>query len=201
MRNYEEEYYIVRLNNDESVLNLKPASNMGFRDHVDDKLDFGDGPIFLENDFKGEVPFLLGSAHLEGNLPVVCRSIYESLRIFSIDGFQLFPAVIVGDDGELHEDFFFFNIYKDLDCIDFKASDVEDYEPMNEFHVVDSYVLNNKLLSNIDEEKRLIIRPSCTSEGEIFIHQRIVDILDKNRVDGFSWYKLSEYESGNEFFL
>ncbi|WP_345869102.1 imm11 family protein [Shewanella algae] len=119
---------------------------------------------------------------------------------YSINGFQLFPTVLIGDDEKQHEDFFFFNAYDKLDCIDFNSSDIHDYSSEDSIHEVIRYKLKNEVLDTIPLENRLIIRPSKVAGGGLFIHETLVTQLIKY-VDpsAFKFFRLSEYTLGDKY--
>ena len=100
---------LLRNPNQHHFLALRGIKGAGQRRYKIRQLDYGDGPVFFENALKGEVPFHLGNAQMDGLFPVVSEDIAEEIGQFRIDGFQLFPAVIVGDDDQWYEAFYFFN--------------------------------------------------------------------------------------------
>ena len=77
----------------------------------------------------------------------------------------MFPAVLIGDDEKWHEDFFFFNAYENLDCIDFERSEILDYFPDDSRHEVIKYKFKNEVLDANPQENRLIIRPHKVAGG------------------------------------
>lgn len=61
------------------------------------------------------------------------------------------------------------------------------------------YSLDEKVLSLIPEQERLIFKMGNTSNQPIFVHQKIVDIFQKNNVKGVKFFRVSDYEFGDEF--
>ncbi|MGF1743061.1 hypothetical protein L4C34_18745 [Vibrio profundum] len=201
MKSLEEQYYILLDKpNRESFLELKGIKGAGSRHYTFKKLDYGDGPLFFENALKGNMPFYLSNVQMDGGIPVVSKDIAKEIERYNIEGFQLFPSIIISDDGQWHEDFYYFNLYKKVDCVDFFKSEVLGYDP-NEMlgHDVVKYHLNNDVLNNINEESRLIIKLDNVFSRSVIVHEKIVNIFMKFNIDAFVLYKLSEYRQGMEF--
>ena len=108
--------------------------------------------------------------------------------------------MLIGDDEKWHEDFFFFNAYGALDCIDFDSSDILDYSPEDSRHEVIRYEFKNEVLDAIPLENRLIVRPSKVAGGGLLIHESIVTKLSRY-VDSntFKFFRLSEYKLGDKY--
>ncbi|MGF1742805.1 hypothetical protein L4C34_17345 [Vibrio profundum] len=136
---------------------------------------------------------------MDSLFPVVSKDIAQELEGYAIDGFQLFPSIIVGDDGTWHEDFYFFNIYERLDCIDFEKSQIRNYKPDSPMHTVLRFKLDSDVLDSIEEESRLIINAEDVMSGALLVHERIVRHFNKFDIDAFLLYKLSDYEYGMEY--
>ncbi|MGF1724783.1 imm11 family protein [Photobacterium nomapromontoriensis] len=203
MNNYEEQYYrVFEVPFRETYLHLKASLDTGRRRYSFTKLDFGDGPIFFINADKGEMPFIVSDFILHGFFPVVSKKIADKLMSLNINNFQLFPAVLIDDDEQWHEEFFFFNAYENLDCIDFKRSEILDYSPDDSRHEVIQYKFKNEVLDSIQLENRLIIRPEKVAGGGLLIHEKIVNkIINYVNENEFKFFKLSEYKLGDEYKL
>ncbi|MGF1742807.1 hypothetical protein L4C34_17355, partial [Vibrio profundum] len=111
-----------------------------------------------------------------------------------------FPAIIVDENDKWYEDFYYFNVYERLDCVDFENSEVDDYDPDS---IIGQEVIKFKLradvLENIEEERRLIVMLDEVVEAPLLVHQKLVDQLVQFNIEAFTFYKLSEYELGMEF--
>lgn len=201
MKNYEEQYYkVFEIPFRDTYLHLKASLDTGRRRYSFTKLDFGDGPIFFTNAEKGDTPFIVSDFNLHSFFPVVSKEIADKLLPLNINGFQLFPAVLIGDDEEWHEDFFFFNAYENLDCIDFERSEILDYSPDDSRHEVIKYKFKNEVLDAIPQENRLIIRPHKVAGGGLLIHESIVNKINKYVKDSeFKFFKLSDYKLGDKY--
>jgi hypothetical protein len=164
----------------------------------------GEEPLFFENSYR-EKDIVEGKerpikkAHLDGNFLVVSSAVRNEIKKLSIDKVKLYPAVIVDDKNNYHEEFWFFNIYGSSDYIDISLCQVDDFDEDDKKHTIEKYALNEKLLDGILEERRLIFRPSRSDVGHTIVHQKIVDIFIKLNIDNIKFYKLSEWEDGMQF--
>ncbi|WP_425628064.1 imm11 family protein [Vibrio neptunius] len=201
MQNYEQQYYkVFEVPCRKTYLHLKASQDTGRRRYSFTQLDVGDGPIFFTNADKGEMPFIVSDFLLHGFFPVVSKKIAEIIMPYPINGFQLFPAVLIGDDEKWHEDFFFFNAYDNLDCIDFDRSEILDYSPEDSRHEIIRYQLKNDVLDAIPLENRLIVRPSKVAGGGLFIHENLVTQISRYiDPDAFRFFRLSEYRLGGKY--
>ncbi|BCV33761.1 MULTISPECIES: imm11 family protein [Shewanella] len=200
MRQYEEQYYILkRVEFREIFLSLRATENTGARNHTYEKLDYGDGPVLFENGYKGEIPFHLTNAQMDSIYPVVSEDVASAVKGYPTEGFQLFPAVIIDDDDHWHEDFYFFNFYRDIDCVDFQKSTVRNYSPTKKNNTVLQYKLDASVLDAIPEENRLMIKLAGVTGGALLFHEKIVKALTKFNIEAFQFFKLSDYRKGMEF--
>ncbi|WKC41034.1 imm11 family protein [Shewanella algae] len=200
MRQYEEQYYILkRVEFREIFLSLRATENTGARNHTYEKLDYGDGPALFENGYKGEIPFHLTNAQMDSIYPIVSEDVASAVKGYHTKGFQLFPAVIIDDDDHWHEDFYFFNFYRDIDCVDFKKSTVRNYSPAKKNNTVLQYKLDASVLDAIPEENRLMIKLAGVTGGALLFHEKIVKALTKFNIEAFQFFKLSDYRKGMEF--
>ena len=200
MRKYEEQYYILkRVEFRERFLSLRATENTGARNHTYEKLDYGDGPVFFENGYKGEIPFHLTSAQMDSIYPVVSEDVASVVNQYDTHGLQLFPAVIIGDDGKSHEEFYFFNFYRDIDCVDFQNSVVRNYSPAKRNNTILQYQLDESVLNAIPEENRLMMKLAGVTGGALLFHEKIVKALTKFNIEAFQFFKLSDYRKGMEF--
>lgn len=202
MKNYEQEYFILKRSPlRRRFLSLRATLATGRRNHTYERLDYGDGPVFFENAYKGEVPFHLANAQMDGIYPVVTKDVAGVVSQYETWGLQLFPAVVIDDNEKEHEGFYFFNFYDSLDCVDFENCDVDEYEPDAKYNEVVTYKLRSEVLDEIDEENRLIIKVARVEGGAIIIHDKLVKALAKFNIEAFQFFKLSEYKLGMEFKL
>ena len=201
MNKFEDEYYfLIDTPFRESFLELVGIKGAGDRFYETDQLDYGDGPVFFGQAFKEDMPFKLGSVQMDGGAPIVSKDIAEVIDQYTIAGFQLFPSIIVDDNGEWHEDFYYFNSYGRLDCVDFKKSEIPRYNPNARLgQRITKYKLRADVLDNIEEEKRLIIMLDKVLGPSLLVHQKLVDKLAQFNIEAFTFYRVSEYELGMQY--
>ncbi|MFC3679362.1 imm11 family protein [Bacterioplanoides pacificum] len=204
MTTYEDQYYLVNKKYDENTLYLKPTKNTAKRDFHLKKIPHGEEPLFFENaykenDKKNGISRPLRKAMMWSTDLLVDGKIKEDLEQYDINGLQLYPAVVIDDNGDYHEDYWFFNIYKELDALDINQSEIDDYSPSNKYHDVEKFKLKADILDQIKEENRLIFIMPNTDLMTIIAHQKIVDIFNKHDVDSVVFHKMSEWYAGKQF--
>ncbi|MFC3679366.1 imm11 family protein [Bacterioplanoides pacificum] len=204
MTTYEDQYYLVNKKYDENTLYLTPfEKTMQRRFHLK-KIPYGEEPLFFENAFKEKdkqhgISRPLRKAMMWTTFLIVDENIKEDLEQYDINGFQLYPAVVVDDNGNYHEDYWFFNIYQHLDALDTDLSIIDNYNPNSNGHDVEKFKLKTDVLDQIKEENRLIFIMPNTEILTIIAHQKIVDIFNKHDVDSVVFHKMSEWYSGKQF--
>ena len=204
MSNYEAQYYMVDEVYNDETLYLKSTKNTGRRDYSFKKMNFGEEPLFFENAYKDEdlkrkVTRPIKTAHMNITKVIVNDKIKKRLENFKVRNFQLFPSVIIDDQEQYHEGYWFFNIYNKLEVLDFEKSEIRRYKPEREFHNVEKFALRADVLDKIPEEERLIFRINGLDRLLTFVHQKVVDIFEEEGVETLNFYKLSEYHSGQQF--
>ena len=204
MNKYDEQYYIVDETYNENTLYLTALQKTANRDYEYTKMEFGQEPLFFENaykdrDIKENISRPIQKSHMNMNFVLVNSEARNLLKKKVINGFQLYPAVIIDDKEDYHEGFWFFNIYEDSDYIDLNNSVIDDYDPDADDHDITKFSLNEQLFDSIDEEKRLIFRPLRSHMGYTIVHQKVVDIFTQLNIDNIKFYKLSEWEDGMQF--
>lgn len=115
MNKYDDEYYIAFEQTNDDTLYLKGLKRSAERDYGSNKLSFNDEPLFFENSYKNEdksqgVVRPIKNAHMNMNYIIISDSIRSHIKKFKISSFQLYPAVIVDDSNNFHENYWFFNI-------------------------------------------------------------------------------------------
>lgn len=201
MKSYEEQYFQVFDTpfQDDNFF-LKASLETGRRRYSFTKLDFGDGPITFVNADKGDINFVLSDFFLHGFFPIVSGEIASVINDYDIAGFQLFPTVLIDDNDKWHEDFFFFNLYEELDFVDFENSEIQDFEPGDTRYEVVRYKFKDEVLKAIPLEKRLIIRPKSVWGRGVFLHESIVSKIEKYiDPNSFRFFRMSDYKLGDEY--
>ena len=201
MKSYEEQYFqVFNTPFQDDNFFLKASLETGRRRYSFTKLDFGDGSITFENADKGDVPFEISNFYLHGLFPIVSKEIADVIKDFDITGFQLFPTVLIDDDGRWHEDFLFFNLYEELDFVDFEKSKILKYDPNKTRHNVVRYKFKDDVLNAIPLEKRLIIRCKNVWGRGVFLHESIVSKIEKYiDPNSFRFFRMSDYKLGDEY--
>lgn len=119
MTTYEDQYYLVNKKYDESTLYLTPTENTATRDFHLKKIPNGEEPLFFENaykenDKKNGISRPLRKAMMWSTDLLVDGKIKEDLEQYDINGLQLYPAVVIDDNGDYHENYWFLIYIKNL---------------------------------------------------------------------------------------
>lgn len=204
MNKYNEEYYIVFDNYNDETLYLSPLQKTFDRNYTYTKAVMGQDPFFFENaykdkDLKNNIKRLIKNAHLNLNFPIISDSIKDDIENLKIDNLQLYPTVIIDDNNNYHDSFWFFNLHKKTDCLDYEKCTIKRYEPENKRHKIKKYCLSIEKMELIPKEQRLVFIPEKASGAPVFLHQKIVDIFNKHKVDTLKFIKVSEWEMGKQF--
>jgi hypothetical protein len=204
MNKYNEDYYIVFDNYNENTLYLSALPKTFNRNYEYTKMQFGQEPLFFNNAYKEKDQIAgkkrpIKNAHLNLNFILVDEKIKESINNSENKNFQLYPAVILSDDNQHHDNFWFFNIFNELDCLDISKCLIDDYDEDDDEHDIEKYYLDYEKMAKIPEDERLIFIPKKTNIGHTFLHQKIVDVFNKHKVDTLKFIKVSEWEMGKQF--
>ena len=204
MSNYEELYYLVDERYDEDTLYLTALQRTENRDYDFEEMSFGSEPLFFENAYKDKDVAIgktrpLMSAHMNMTYLIVNNEIKRHIDDDSIYQGKLYPSVIIDDKDHYHDEFWFFNIYGSLNALDCENSEIQDYDPDDRRHDVAKYKLNEETLDKIPEEQRLVFMMPNTETKVTFVHQKIVDVFEKLKVDNIKFHKLSEWYPGKQF--
>lgn len=203
---YEDQYYIVDKVFSDDTLYLKATKTTAKRKYGYKKLEYGEAPLFFENAYKdrdiklGKVR-AIKSAHMNITHLIVDDDIKEKIDKFDISNFQFYPAVIIDDGGDYHENFWFFNIFGKLDVLDLEGSVIEDFDRESNDHDVERFKLKKDVLDTIDEEKRLIFMMPNLDRKITFVHQRIVNIFSELKIDTINFHRLSEWTMGDQYIV
>jgi len=204
MTEYEDQYYLVGKKFNAETLYLSALEKTENRDYDFDKMIYGEEPLFFENAYRdkdGErgVVRSLKKVHMNSTYLIVDDEIKADMEVFDINGFQLYPAVIITDDGVYHDNYWFFNIYEELDALDCENSVIRDYDLKNRGHEVEKFKLNKEVLGGIPEENRLVFIMPNTETRVTVVHQKIVNIFERYGVDNIAFHKMSEWYPGKQF--
>ncbi|QXX08010.1 hypothetical protein KW548_08035 [Vibrio neptunius] len=207
MNIYDESYYIIfpdyefeDYDNDLTPTQYTANTNWDF-----EKLNFGIKPLTFVSD-NDNLDFLQQDYALAFNVPnfVVTNKLKELLED-GLYGSQFFPAIIQDENNNAVEGLWALNTFDDLDCIDLKRSQFympsDGSKDIDGFAIkpdMDNYRLREDVLDAIPENERLIFQLGNTSRGKIFFHQKVVDIFKRYDVKGIKFFKVSEFEYGDQ---
>ncbi|PCK09625.1 MAG: hypothetical protein COA42_03025 [Alteromonadaceae bacterium] len=133
------------------------------------------------------------------DLLIVHKDVREKLKDFKIDNFQLYPSIIIDDNGKFHEDYWYFSIHEEFDCIDYENSQIVEYEEDADDHAMEKYAFMEEAMDSTHEEARLIFRPMNTDIGYTFVHKKIVDIFKQFDVSALNLVNVSKWVDGQQF--
>ena len=123
---------------------------------------------------------------------IVSQKISDVLKNLNIKGLQLIPATIEGKNNELHEDYWFLNIYNKLQALDMDKSVYNWSNFLKLANPIEKLVLNEELLSGIPLEERLIFRLEENKVFEIY-HKSVVDAIMTTNPEGIQFTKVEDY--------
>ena len=206
MSKYNNQYYIVDDNYSPETLYLKPFKDTSKRFFGFEPLSIENGPLFfgnayLDKDKAANIRRPIKQAHMHAAFVIMHEDIKKDMEdyFYFHPGVELFPAVLIDDDGQFHEHYWFINRYGETDCLDYDKSIIDAYDEDQEEHSVHKYSLRDDVLDAIPEDKRLIIQVANTDIGYTIVHQRIVDIFNKHQVDTLRFHRLDEWQMGKQY--
>lgn len=203
---YDEQYYIIKRDNSYEELSVTPTKETAKRKFKFKKLIIGEKATVFSTE-TNDLNFTLGEPEILFSAPnfIISERLKNEIKN-GLFGSQFYPAIITAKNGEQRDDFWLLNTFSKLDCWHRERSiidDPDDFSYIDEgieiFPTVSKYSLDEKILANIDESQRLIFKMAKTSTQPIFVHQKVVDTFNKYKVKGVKFYKISEYEFGDEF--
>ncbi|GLT17173.1 hypothetical protein GCM10007938_09500 [Vibrio zhanjiangensis] len=187
-------------------IDLTPTQYTADTDWDFKKQTFGIKPLTFVSD-NDNVEFLQQDYALafNGNKFVVTKKIKELLED-GLYGSQFFPAVIQDENNNSVEGLWALNTFQRLDCVDFKRSQYfmpgDGTTEIDGFAIrphMSNYRFREDVFDAIPESERLIFQVGNTTTGEIFFHQKVVDLFKKHDVKGIRFFKASEYHVGDQF--
>ncbi len=206
MSKYNSQYYIAMNNYSPETLCLKPFKDTSKRFYGFEPLSIENGPLFFGNAYRDKdkaanIRRPIKQAHMHAAFVIMHEDIKKDMEdyFYSHPGVELFPAVLIDDDEQSHEHFWFINRYGELDCLDYDKSIIDDFDEDQEEHSVDKYSLRDDVLDAIPEDKRLVLQVANTDIGYTIVHQRIVDIFNKHQVDTLRFHRLDEWQMGKQY--
>jgi len=209
MSRYDEKYFLVCLPPGDEQICLKPNSQTAKRKYHYKKLNPGEAPLFFQNSYResDNNQWAITNVLVDMSGLLVSQAIYEDIRSYNINFMQTYPSVYVDDAGTYHEDYWYIGFFEKLNCLDVDNSTIEtfDFDEDDEDEddeqrlEVEKYLLCDKMLDGIPEEKRLMFKLGGCSKKHIFVYHKIVDIFERNNAQGVRFFKVSEFKEGDQF--
>ncbi|MFL7033873.1 imm11 family protein [Vibrio lentus] len=207
MNIYDESYYLIfpDYEFEDYDNDLTPTSYTANTHWKFEKLSFGIKPLTFVSD-NDNLDYLQQDYTIAFSVPnfVVTNKLKELLE-GGLYGSQFFPAIIQDEQNNAVEGVWALNTFDDLDCVDLKRSQFympgDGSKEIDGFSIkpdMDNYRLREDVLDAIPENERLIFQLGNTSRGKIFFHQKVVDIFKKHDVKGIKFFKVSEFEYGDQ---
>ena len=203
---FNEIYYILRQDSIFEEFSVDPSESASNLDYDYEELIFGTKPLYFELEIEDLNELVEEYVFLYDGPSFLVNTKLKSLIDFGLYQSQFFPAVITDEVGNSREDFWVLNTFGMLDSLNDNESSIrpshDDSSSADDLVMAKSvlrYSLDEKVLSLIPEQERLIFKMGNTSTQPIFVHQKIVDIFQKNNVKGVKFFRVSDYEFGDEF--
>jgi hypothetical protein len=205
VKNYNNDYFIVFAEKEENKMRVDIHDKSMQRRYLGVQLEFNE-PLFFEPGFqellaKKNITSVKADVMFSGASFIMNNKVREAIKQFDLHGMQLYPAILVEEDENWDESYWYLNIWERLDCWD---RDKSIYDPIEEDEeesdtTIDRYYLDAEVLDKIPEEQRLIFRMGGEAGGEILFHESLVNIFRKNKFTGMRFFKVSEFEEGDQF--
>ncbi len=206
MNYYDECYYIIKRDGRFDDLSVDPSKETAKRRFKFKELNYGDKSTLFHTD-TNDLEFLDSENVIFFCSPnfIVSKKLRDKID-FGLFESKFFSAIIESKNGQRRDDFWVLNTFGKLDCWDREKSIIDDpdgfvYEEdgIEIFPSVVKFSLDSSVLDKIPEMDRLIFKMGKTDTQPIFVHQKIVDIFQKNNVKGVKFFRVSDYEFGDEF--
>ena len=134
---------------------------------------------------------------------IIKKDVRDALLRFDIAGVQYHPTVYVDTDDYYHEGYWFVNVYRAVPFADLEKSTFDEFvEEEIELGVspsAEKIVFDTAKMLAVPEEQRLIFRLGNVSNREIFVHQKIKDLLESFKLEGMRFFRVDEYEEDMMF--
>lgn len=199
-------YYIIMEVDCPEHPTLTPDDKTAERSITYKKLEFTSPLVFL-NGFRKEnlrnrtrekiADVLFGGAEV-----LIKSHIKEAIEPFGFANLQFYPAIYIDNDDHRHDDYWFVNIFKKLECLDTENSEFEPPEDMNDpydHYDVRRYVLSEEALSRTPVDERLLFKISRTTIGYTLMNQRIVDVFCNLNATGIRYFNIDDFKEGDQY--
>lgn len=191
------EYYVMDTKYDETYPTLAARNECPHTyDYVVD-CEKIDNPETSEFQFRHPIPRkpVFGDYFDAQSKPVVSEKIKFILEPLNLPGVQFIPAKIYDNKGNIHENYFFMNIYNLIMAVDrenskYRTSFANDPDCL----FLDRFSLNKKVLENIPLDERLIF---LLKENKItkIVHSSIVQLILKENPKGIGFTLVEDWHN------
>ena len=129
---------------------------------------------------------------------VFSQKIFDVLYPMQLEGVQLVPAIITGNDGEEYENYYILHTYNPIECFD-KEKSIYKIGAFTKCWANEKKVyLNREALVKIPLEKRLLFVSKETSRFELY-HKSVVDAIMAVNPEGITFIPVEEWYEGVQF--
>ncbi len=207
MNNFNDEYYIAFRPSGDNQIYIKPDLKTAMRKYHFKKLNYGEAPLIFLNGFRDEDnnKWPVTDLFVDTSGVLINDSLRVELNKYDISYMQIYPSIYIDDKDNHHDNtYWYLGFYDEISCLDVEKSKIEtfdfgDDEEEDELHEVKKYHLSSDILSNFDEEARLIFKMGGCSKNYLFFHKKIVRFINSKKLSGIKFIKVSDFHEGDQF--
>jgi hypothetical protein len=129
---------------------------------------------------------------------VFSQKVFDVLSPMQLEGVQLVPAIITGNNGEEYKNYWILHTYKQIECFDKEKSIYKIGAFTKRWSCEKKVYLNKEALAEIPLEKRLLFVSKETSRFELY-HKSIVDAIMAVNPEGLTFIPVEEWYEGVQF--
>lgn len=201
MSKYDNEYFFIRVDDDQRTPYLKPDTNMNERRFRNKVPQVNSAPFIFTNAWKDDfrkagIKEKINDVLFESSLFLVRDVMRERLLRHEIPAMFLHPAVYIDDSDEWHEDYWFMGFTDRFDCWD-RSSSTYKVPPLKigvrEFYSMYSYSLDEQVLTNTPLANRLLFQIGGTQDAMVVCHESIAPIFRENGRSGVVLQPIKDY--------
>ena len=121
---------------------------------------------------------------------IISKKIADEMKPMNIKGIQLIPATVESNKGNVYEDFFWIYIHHYIEAMDKDKTNFE----LSKYGLYrfDSFTLDEKILTEIPLEERLIFKLKEKSSIKLY-HCSVVDIIMSTNPEGVMFTKVEDW--------
>jgi hypothetical protein len=201
MRNYEEQYYILRAAKGDQVPYLGPDENTVERNCSFERQPVGSAPLVFTNtererNLAERVKDAVAPILFHGSNPLVSSAIRDALLAYDIPDMFMHPAIYIDDRDKWHEGYWYLTFTELFDCWGRENSDTSTscIETNGKKHYdVYEYVLDKELLDKTPLEKRLFFQMGGAVDAFVFCHESIAGLFRRDIPNGARLVLAADY--------